>query len=77
MHILKVQIENEDQYKVVSQERTKALIQNKNYCRIQWITSVHMFINAKLCFTPFSYWELIYKDDWQDKIHLTCGSDKQ
>lgn len=53
MHILKVQIEYEDQYKVVSQQRTKALIQKENYYRIQWITSVHMFINAKLCFTLF------------------------
>lgn len=35
MHILKVQIEYEDQYKVVSQQRTKALIQKENYCRIQ------------------------------------------
>lgn len=31
--------------------------------------------NCALLF--FSYWELIYKDDWQDKIHLTFGSDKQ
>lgn len=35
MHILKVQIEYEDQYKVASQQRTKALIQKENYCRIQ------------------------------------------